>query len=460
MIRAGIMATKNIYDVPDFWNNHSTKTISKIGSYTIIPYINDIYYVSHSVLVKNAIDTIAFLEVSDGYENIKTKHIKIIDEFELGFGKIESDLDFQLDINNYIDPKIPEIGQQCKIINNRMTMDDDIEINDNNLECHVQNVKFVKLVRESCPSIPIIELEINNFSDDTNILSISGSPVEYNNKLIGMVHSHNRDNNTIYVIPIYCITQILYNLLKNLTYKISSLFVDNEFNAQTMVIKKVYGQSNKQLKKNDVVLKVNNQNLSNNGLIKCNQMDIMLPYDTYIMLHHKNEEIELEINRKNKIKTMLIPTMQLDSITKIKNLDRTSFKSNGIIFVELTEDLIHFYKAMGHTIGGFVNDILNTKYNKQTSGTFFIVVKIMWDEIDENESQQYKSNGFPLIIKNIVDNIKLIPVLYKINNKKIKSIKDIIDESQYDSLTLNKFVYKLDLHTKTTMYHRAKKIIL
>lgn len=458
MIRAGIMATKNIYDVPDFWNNNSAKTVNKIGSYTIIPYLNNIYYVSHGILVKNAIDTIAFLEVSDGYENIKTKHIKTIDEFELGFGKIESDLDFQLDAQNYMEFKIPEIGQQCIIINNIMTLGDDVEINDNNLECHVKNVKLVKLVRESCPSIPIIELEIHNFSDETNISSISGSPVEHNNKLIGIVHSHNRDQNTIFVIPIYCVTQLLYNSLKNLAYKISSFFADNEFNAQTIIIKKAYGRSDKQLKKNDIILKINNQNLSNNGLIKCNQMNIMLPYDTYIMLHNKNEEIELEINRKNKIKTMQIITTQLDSIAKIKKSDRTSFKSNGIIFVELTEDLIHFYKTMGYTIGGFANEIMNAKYNKQANDTFFVVVQIKWDELDENESQQYKSNGFPLVIKN--DNVKLIPVLYKINNKRIKSIKDIIDESLYEPLTLNKFVYKIDLYTKATTYHKTKNIIL
>lgn len=442
MIHAGVIAAK-VRDNKDITRNEIKH---KIGSCFYLHEQGNIYMLTINTLTKNAIETIVFLEDSGEFDNINFDTVNIIDEFDLSIYKVKNELKDTVCETRF---KIPSPDEHCTVVSNILQIDD-MQITENNFQCVVKCVSHVKLSRYACPSIPIIELEIININDSVNIDCLGGSPVTYvcdgANYIIGMVHSYDRKKRSLCVIPIYVIVSALRFSISDKEYKPSSIFIDvfqknelellsmRQVSFQTLDIQdaqeihdaiEVQVSYSPKIKKYDKILQIDDNKIYNNGYIHCKNMNILVPYDTYIMLNQTKKDISLIVqnNKTTKIKTIQSQLTQLDSVAIIPLSSKITINWGGLILVELSEDTINHYASLGFTIKGYANDIRNKKYTKIQHRSYFAVIKINWSEITDEESHQYLQHGFPLIVNN---NEYIIPLLFKVNNKKINCVDDLL----------------------------------
>jgi hypothetical protein len=315
---------------------------------------------------------------------------------------------------------------------------EDVDIAQNNFDCVIKNITCTKLVSNICPLIPIMELEMKYLDESINIDSIAGSPVINNNMLIGMVHSYNRTKETFYAIPIYCIIKILKAYIKDNNYKPASIFINSSFGSNNGDFISEYLDTavscTSQIKINVSIKRINQIQVNDSGLIYCKEMNMLLPYDTYCMFYEENNKINITQKENkmqhNKIKNIDMATIPIEIISALSLASSNIIVWGGVIFTELSEDIIHLHIACGNKIGGYSKNLYNKRcsyrsiVNSVKKITYYALININWNDISSDESCQYIKHGFPLILEN---NEHIIPLLYKINGKRIKCLDDLIE---------------------------------
>jgi hypothetical protein len=398
--------------------------------------------------------------------------IGTVSEFDLEFLKVELNNGFvPISINENIDNRIPEIDTQCIIIFSELNENSDIE--QKTCDCIIKNIECVKLERQACPYIPIIEVEIElNF---INLNGLSGSLVinKTNNKIIGMVKSYNEIKRIVCVIPIYLIIELLSKNVLKKQYEIVNIPINGSINdvydpiANKMInglfINHLYNINYKRKNKNklvksDIITSINGLQLNKNGCVYCEQLDKYIPYDTYIAINCSvNEPIKLKIYRekkkhKNSFHEFDIYPETINNISVIPYMGSNHIiKYNGIIFAELSEKLLKYYFDNGIKIIGYAFELYSKMFISQSKKQqYFVVVGIDESKVSSHNLTMYRSKELPLVKDELTDNY-ILPILSKINDKAIKTFDDIIyGLKNVNELTTLSFV---------TKYKTAIKII-
>jgi hypothetical protein len=225
--------------------------------------------------------------------NVYTKH-KNITEYKSIFKIEEYDIDILCDIN--VDGNIDIFLDKLKIFNTKYISIHDI--NDNydmiykvyksNLTLKYNTFECIELKSTIFPQIPIVKCNIN--TNDLNELGgLSGSIVYNDDKIMGILTSDYEKN--IEIIPFEFIIDII-----NLTNKYCRRYCPLQIN-NNIVLKQ-----NKSLKKNDMIITIDNKDIDEFGRIYYDKYDTYIPIKTYILLKN-NKYIDINICRYiNKIK--------------------------------------------------------------------------------------------------------------------------------------------------------------
>jgi len=432
MSQTGLIVSNYIHYKSDFWNDSSGEQLNKYGSciYMLSDSRNNQsskYIVTSTSLLKSTKETFAiFNQPNNKIHNIEveSKSIVFIDDYDLAI-YTSKDIDVLSQINEVL-YEIPPIFSKCTIINNIVKESDEMKIVSNNIECIFKEIKYDTINRFNCPQLPIMHMILSDTNNVLTLESISGSSVLCDNKLIGMVHSFSKKNETVYVIPIYILEKLINNYINKQTSM--SLYVD--WNEETYHLKNTYDNN---LHRGDIIFGINGNPIMYGHLINCIEMNIVMPFDTYIMLHQKEGKIQIQYKKDRSDKTRMeyICLTPLDTITIMPYKDKKYLKWRGLTFVVLTDELIQYYQKLNYNLSGLVMKIYEKKYiDSKIKSNHIVLININWNEISTEDNTQYIINGFPLIIdnSNYSYNSKekhIIPILYTINNNKIMSLDDI-----------------------------------
>ena len=271
-------------------------------------------------------------------------------------------------------------------------------INNTIYDLEYKKINNINLKSYLYPSIPMYIFNFMNISDtEYKYLcgsGISGNVILHNNKSIGLIVSEH--TNKIEVMPFEIILDILKNYINN----------SNNFYYLHLLIKNNINQTkNKKILKNDTILKINGNILDNDNIF-IKKYNIMIHYQTYILLY-ATKVIEIEFMKK-KYNTDIIE-LQLHKYNfnnLFLNYKETDVTINifNMIFKELSEEFLinNSYKNIC-TIN--YDDIYNKKKliyldkinvsfrNLDTQNNIYILNKISGHNINKlSDINKYKNN--------------------------------------------------------------------
>jgi hypothetical protein len=319
------------------------------------------------------------------------------------------------------------------------------------VECIYNGPSLIKLTSLMLPKIPILNVNlILENADDYDYSGLSGSPLYSNNEIFGIVSLYDINDKYIKIIPTYCILQALEMSQSHKPFR--NIFIDtnicefsdddisktghiitNDNNINYDLYKLTKRKKEHKFKSGDMIYEIDGNEFTPDGNIKCKDLNMNIPYDTYIFLQTK-DNIEIKYYRDSgsgyqKKITEIVP----NKIDKILSIDMTQSKNhiiyNGLIFVELSEELLKYYNNTGIDFVGTCQE----KYDKCYTGLtekIIVLVDVEYGIVSKQTSEVYKQLGLPLV--NCEGSKYYLPILSKYNNKKIKNIlalEEMIKES-------------------------------
>jgi len=196
--------------------------------------------------------------------------------------------------------------------------------------------------------IPHNLFTIYKFNSDVKV----GTPIFHSKKIQGIV-SEQKDNKLI-AIPSKVICRYLSEIMLDNKFEICSLYFEhNIVNGEYIVVDTrkinynigaIYDRNN--FFKYDIILDVDGNPLIN-GKVNDPSIELDLPLKTYIMLnYYPGGVINFLVKRNERTKNIIVNLRSINTILSIpyKNTIDTKYrKVNGIIYVELDENIIRYY---------------------------------------------------------------------------------------------------------------------
>ena len=232
----------------------------------------------------------------------------------------------------------------------------------------------------------------------------SGSPcVNNNNEIVGIITQYNTEIDSLQILPIIYVLHLInsdnFYTLPNTINKYNIIYINDE--------------------------KVEN------GLVFSQKIQYTIDIYTYTTLNC-NEKIKLTIEQKNKKKDIYINVIPTDYNTYIPFFFNNKYISyNNIIFVEISKEIIEYYRLVGPF---FKYLFLDNKKDKK------IVVPI------ENKSNLKLNNLF----SNDSQFVR-VSTIYKINNKKISNLDDMNEIILKNKKSELKIEYEYDINKYETI---------
>lgn len=336
--------------------------------------------------------------------NIITKDINII-EYKSIFKIEEYDIDILCDktINGnillFLDKFKTYNKNYIKIKNINNYEDSIYKIYNSNITLKYDLIECIELKSTIFPHIPIIKFNIytNDLSDLSDLRGLSGSVVYTNDKIIGLLTSNYQK--TIEILPFEFIIDII-NVTHNYCRRYCPLQINNN-----MILK-----SYKSLKKNDMIIKIDNIPINDFGDIYYEKYDLIIPLKTYILLKN-SKYIDIQICRYiNKIKKYYYTKYLIDkfneayiSINFRENSKQINLKN--FIVKELSEEYIAKYNKNICDINDdiysnkkilYIDDITNIKMsNIDLKENIYILKKISGHNINNiNQIKKYMEQKY------------------------------------------------------------------
>lgn len=352
---------------------------------------------------------------------------------------------------------------------NKYLKSNEFEFNDLNASVTEILLEKNNITSLNLPSIPLLSVRLSDdFSDISDLKGISGSLLINDKKVIGMVSSI--INSLVNIIPSYVIARFLNEiqltgkfdgictLVGNYTLcdfddptsrsHIFGMFIENTFDIN---YNNHYYYENRaslmNLRKNDIIICVNDIILNEKGQIFDKVIGIAIDFRSYIALNYEcGSSIPLTIMRPSnnnpddyKKKKIFVKARPLNSMKYIPiTFNNKTYNYHGLIFGEISEDIINNYSNNGiFIVTSFSDFYLNTPYRNQNE---YVVVLLDIDKsvIHNNILMKMNDIGLPLINKK--DRTYIMPIISKINKKKITSLEDlrsILDKEEEVKINLN-----------------------
>ena len=430
---------------------HKEVTLQSLGIASLLKLDNKLYVLTCHHCINNTSN----YELIIGKNKYKCSVAFISEELELAL------LNFEYDIkSNFL--SVDDF--ECDII----LIDKELKINTLNLTKYVEKNKFSKFELKcsfietkletvesiNMPKMPFITLHLKDkFDDDFIIDGISGSLVSgKNNKIIGIVTSIN--NSTIQIIPSVIICRFLkeikdtgeFNGLCTIVGKFSvcnfetdlrqqrnGIYVENTYNMNYNNYNYKNLEKGANLKNSDIIIEINNKQVNKNGYIYDDKMKSDIHLTSYIALNYTcGTLIPLKIMRLTKLnnndykeKKILIKARPLQSMKYIKTIfSGKTFTYNGLVFGEISEDIINNYIKVGIYIGLSLQDYYLVNPYRNDDERVVVLLDINRKLLSDQLIKVIDKLQLPLI--NTVNKNYSVPIVSRINKKKIVSLDDMV----------------------------------
>lgn len=443
----------------DFWNHisidytHDTNLcISKNFNYIennvghgLMININEMIFIitCHHIIGDNNINNIIyFLDANSTLAHQNATLVMQLKELDIAILKPENPENIDISLTFSINDLYPMIDPTIKqgyinYIENEVKqnfMKTNIAINS------IENVPFVSSIITDlifpCYKIKVPDKIINDLS------GLSGSPVMTNNIPLGIIMSCDNDQ-TITVLPYCLIANIIKSSLLIGRFTLNSIIMDTQMcsiifenesdiidtqykvkdqilgnyikNSYEITYKKQHSLKLFKFKNYDVILKINKNPFLNNGYIYDPEIKYNIYYKTYFMLSsYKTNFVHLEILRNNKIENIYIKGANIPQNLTL-NLGKTQSWINyhGLIFTELTDTLLQYFKINNVKMNDNYQKINNDKINKYIA-LVHIDMKFIKNHYNKGVSE-LKKMSFPYPNKSLL-------IINKIGNEIISDI--------------------------------------
>lgn len=475
MIKGNITIESEKLDIPkNIWATnklHSLYTselfyFDKINNPNIVKLYNDIVINISSGFLINFNDTPHIITCHHGtqYCNINKafingkyydlKKIYEIPEFDVSILKIYNFIDIMdkyhiIDITD-IDTKLPSIEQ--KIL---------IHSKDNIIETIVSDINETYIHNGLFTMIPQICLKYIGCSSDNIKHGISGSPC-YNmdNKFVGHVFSYDNTNNTINIIPAYCISYIFNHMIPTSNFNLKTIIINGSkcnitTNDNTKLIAckiktadiinyksydinthTINNDINYNLEQNLLVYEFDGLIFNNNCKIYFDKLGIYVSPEVYCLLNNQKEWFNIKGYKQingiyETFNIDIIPVYLIDNlIFSNPNYNKVLIYKN-FVFVELNIDIIDEYLDKDIKLKSKIINPYTRQYMKQI---------ILIDIINKYEMIKNKSKNINNLIKNIESGILIF--LKMVNNEIVYSIDDLFNKLYYNDSN-SEFVFEI-----------------
>lgn len=411
-------------------NYETIHLISKVNNKSVICKLNELYSIKQY--------DFSVLRFDDPNDIKKINHELVSSRLKY---QLETETDIKLMIN-YLPDKDNKDDNKVK----------GLFVGHNALNANYIGYNIIKFRTEIYPAIPIIEIRITDTASWDIYQGLSGALVyNYQNEIYGIISNYDVMNKILCVIPSYCLYKFFIRSIKKdnikslcLSTKVCSFDnkvgheIDNTYNINYV------DDKNKEVKfkKGDLIESINNQEFDKDGYVYIKDLNITVPLDTYCILEDYDlYKIKYYNKSKNYVETIKqINLIPLDNIIRFNLYHNDKIiKYRGLVITEMSEQLIIYYNYLGIDITGLVNDYYNDCYTS-TGQKILVVINIDYNELSNIETNIYKLISFPLI-KTDIDSY-IIPVVSKINNKKINNINDM------EKLLSNKSIIRFEFTQK------------
>lgn len=339
----------------------------------------------------------------------------------------------------------------------------------NSTQCNVNEIDFINMVSFNDPVLPRIMLSPAKLTKRNKKISLNMPLISTEQHTIKGIVSHiDSKNNIITVIPSITIVRFLreyintgcYHGLCNIIAKTSLQQLTNKITKTKTYRIKVnnnykinynnnmynpYQKPGQNLKKGDVIYKINNKSLDINETIYDDRTKSRLPLESYIALsYYSGNNIPLTIlrqnkNNKNNINKTMDKLINIRSrpvntakYLQFRNKTLKKYIFSGLIFTELNEHMViqHGETLVGKSFDYFYETPFRNKPKK------IVVIH----SLTKNAPKHFKTLGLPVIKPTNKTNI--IPIVSTINNKKVHSLHELAELLNNNSA---KHVIKLTL---------------
>ena len=356
------------------------------------------------------------------------------------------------------------------------------EIDVKELKCNNKEISYERIDSLNMPLVSTYKIMIENdtFESIEKLQGLSGSPLIYDDKILGILINVNTKTKQFQVISSAIILRLirevfetgkfkgLCNIIADISFCEFSndnnnnnnnnqygLSVENNYNIDYNQINTT--KSNPQIKINDIIVGIDNNKILENGNIYDNVFKCLMPYSSFIALHYKEgDKMKIDLLREIKEndhdeKTIEINARSVNSAKYIPKfgITREILNCNGINFMMLSENILDIYMNNNMIM---TNDILkNYKDAPYRNSEKYIVFinNINRDMIPKKTLIKIDKYKLPLKIEN---NKYMIPIVTQIDNKKkvtsMELLKSYIRDKQdytiyvkYDKNTL-KLIFK------------------
>lgn len=368
-------------------------------------------------------------------------------DLDIAILRIELDSNVQFIELNKQEIPISNVGDPTKIYSKMITKKKKIK---NKIYNGILNKKYYdKQYSVNLPPTPFydttIDIEIKNIN---KLKSMSGSPVvNESNDLIGLVSSILHNSSAITIVPIVCIMRVIneftcnniYSGLCNIPIMSNVIMISEEEPAYGLYIINSYGinyncfekkrsRRYKNIKNGDIIVAINDLVINEDGNVNCNKLNMKIPINTYIAIHyHKSTPIKISIYRKNKdddehkfIEINML-TRSNNTMVYIPKITSEYFEYNGMIFVELSEDIIENYYLNNKKLTGTCVQKYNINPYRNEHDKKIVALVDTLPQFQKNALSHiiYK---YTLIPVNEKENKYSIPIVTKINSNIIKNL--------------------------------------
>ena len=293
------------------------------------------------------------------------------------------------------------------------------------------------LISPYAPPLILLSCLIEDVEDileenDIKLMGLSGSPVFSNNKLVGILSSYCNGQMLITHISTF---KLLLNKksINIIPFDYSVCKIESTYG---LIVKNNYGISNLHI--NDVIHKINGLELNKYGLIKCKELNIYTDIHTFMCLD-KMKNVNFSVMRKKKGYVNVEITNELydfNSLAIIPSNDCHDYLIyNGFVFTELSRETLLKYSMEGIKLMGECMEHVENPYDIEGK-KYIYVVTLIKSKFKNKKLQKLNKDGLP--IKHINDDTFSLPILKKINNKKINNLvhmRKFLSENKVKSMT-------------------------
>ncbi len=437
----------------DNYNNNFIDEIYKNESVSVsngflVNYRDNIYVITCYHGIKNGFENKILI---NNYEYFLKPFINIL-EFDLAIFTINNFNLENKEKNNIInihdiDTKIPEINTKIKIITNK-----------NTINTKIVNISESDIGNQTFSIIPQIHVK-NNKKKLSDLFGISGSMcIDNKNNLIGYVFSLNPDENTINIIPSYCLKYVFTYIVPNNIKYLKSININgnlcsiyDDIKTTTSYAYKINKTENIEYKDNKnkyfnfkkgmLICEIDNNILDENGKIYFDLIGIPISIKTYILLNNKDliniKGYETLNGKYNSFEINIEPENLMDyMIFSLEGHNKIVIYKNFII-AELSRDLLDLIKVINKD--SKIKERLENPYFKKYHKELVLIDII--DKYSDNdkhiENLKKKFNENNLIFLN------------KLNKKNIYSLEELSNELKNNNE--NNFIFEIKKSTYKTL---------